>query len=81
MHTVCTYFYYGYDTDQFYPYIFFRIASLALGQSYDCPSASQATLKRVIGSYKFFKNKLTILQQQNKAKQIHVHILWDILMV
>ena len=25
--------------------IFFRVASLALGQSYDCPSASEATLK------------------------------------
>ena len=27
--------------------IFFRIASLALGQSYDCPSASEATLKNM----------------------------------
>ena len=25
--------------------IFFRVSSLALGQSYDCPSASEATLK------------------------------------
>ena len=25
--------------------IYFRVASLALGQSYDCPSASEATLK------------------------------------
>ena len=30
--------------------IFFRVASLALGQSYDCPSASEATLKS-IGKY------------------------------
>ena len=28
-----------------YLLIFFRVASLALGQSYDCPSASEATLK------------------------------------
>ena len=27
--------------------IFFRVASLALGQSYDCPSASEATLKKM----------------------------------
>ena len=26
-------------------HIFFRVTSLALGQSYDCPSASEVTLK------------------------------------
>ena len=30
---------------QFILPIFFRVTSLALGQSYDCPSASEATLK------------------------------------
>ena len=28
-----------------YLHLFFRVVSLALGQSYDCPSASEATLK------------------------------------
>ena len=33
--------------------VFFRVASLALGQSYDCPSASEVTLKKMgrIGQY------------------------------
>ena len=30
-----------------YSTIFFRVASLALGQSYDCPRASEATLKNM----------------------------------
>ena len=28
-----------------FSHISFRVASLALGQSYDCPSASEVTLK------------------------------------
>ena len=33
--------------------IFFRVASLALGQSYDCPSAGEVILKNmgIIGCY------------------------------
>ena len=32
--------------------IFFRVTSLALGQSYDCPSATEVTLKKMgKGSY------------------------------
>ena len=31
----------------FYLPIFFMVVSLALGQSYDCPSACEATLKNV----------------------------------
>ena len=34
----------GFGTGQFLP-ISFGVASLALGQSYDCPSASEKTLK------------------------------------
>ena len=37
------------DTGQYLPK-FFRVASLALGQSYDCPSAREATLKNM-GKY------------------------------
>ena len=39
-------FYYRFVIDSLdLSYIYFRVASLALGQSYDCPSASKATLK------------------------------------
>ena len=40
----CVFFWYG--TCQFKP-VSFRVASLALGQSYDCPSASEAALKNM----------------------------------
>ena len=49
--------------------ISFRVASLALGQSYDCPSASEVTLKDV-GHIDHFKPQ----QKENFA-----NILWDIL--
>ena len=33
--------------------IFFRVASLTLGQSYDCPSVSEGTLKNIVKTYQF----------------------------
>ena len=35
----------------------FRVASLALGQSYDCPSASEVTLKDVAKINKYYTTK------------------------
>ena len=53
----------------------------ALGQSYDSPSASEATLKN-IGKYITQNSyKLIIKTQQNKNAISHEHILWDILCV
>ena len=43
VHTVCTLLCLGFEC---YTH-FFRIPSLALGQSCDCPSANEATLKKV----------------------------------
>ena len=53
--------------------IFFKVASLALGQSYDCPSASEATLKDM--------GKINWYQTHNKTQQNghNVHIPWDVL--
>ena len=48
-------------------HIFFRVASLALGQSYDCPSASEVTLKDVV--------KINRCQLSTN----HVHVCWDVL--
>ena len=53
--------------------ISFRITSLALGQSCDCPSVSGVTLKDMGKHIKWIHKK----PKQNV--QEHVHILWDIL--
>ena len=52
-----------------YSPISFTVASLALGQSYDCPSASEVILKDMgkIGQYK------------TQQSMNHVQISWDIL--
>ena len=49
-----------------YSPIFFRVASLALGQSYDCPSASEATLKSK-GNHNHTQKPMN-----------HMHISWDV---
>ena len=51
----------------------FRVGSLALGQSYDCPSASEATLKDmgIIGMYE------TTAKQNTKS----VYNYWDVLCI
>ena len=75
-HEICTYFYHamscGYQLFQIHMVnlpIFFKVASLALGQSCDCPSAREATLKNM-GKINYYHT------QQNTT---HVHILWDVL--
>ena len=47
--------------------IFFRVASLALGQSYDCPSASEATLKDM-GKTDLYQTK----RNHNKAQTMSI---------
>ena len=58
--------------------ISFKVTTLALGQSYDCPSASEATLKDMgnLPTYIFLKNISVI--KEKKYGQIGVHILWDV---
>ena len=54
--------------------ISFRVISQALGQSYDCPSAREATLKDM--------GQICLDQTTtkcNKAKQNHLYISWNIL--
>ena len=57
---------------------------MALGQSYDCPSASETTLKDM-GKYHYcgstsgdFNKTLITKTNQSETKRNHVHILWDI---
>ena len=45
----------------------FRVASLALGQSYDCPSANEATLKDMGKIYKY-----QTTTKHTKAKALHI---------
>ena len=59
--------------------VLFRVTSLPLGQSYDCPSASEVTRKDM-------DQWITCILQQpdniTKTKQRHTkwrHILWDVL--
>ena len=52
--------------------LFFRVTSLALWQSYILLGASEAALENV-GKY-----MASFHTKQNKAKQIHVYILWNI---
>ena len=58
--------------------ISFGIISLAQGQSFDCASSGEASLKnyRSIGYVNSFRT--TGVPQQNKARQIRVHILYRI---
>ena len=55
--------------------ISFRVASLALGQSYDCPSASEATLKDM-GKIRQYHTAI----KRNKVQNC-VHIIWRILYI
>ena len=41
------------------PMIFFRVTSLSLGQSYDCPSDSEVTLKDIMGNNHPYQMKQT----------------------
>ena len=50
--------------------ISFRITSLALGQSYDCPSASEATLKYMGKQITWFHYTLLISSKHNKPLDI-----------
>ena len=59
--------------------IFFRVALLALGQSYDCPSASEATLTRSHKSMVAKTNKNMWKLFAYFMGYTHLHILWDIL--
>ena len=49
--------------------IFFRVDSLALGQSYDCPSACESALKNIGKHITWNQWALMILPQQNKTQQ------------
>ena len=58
--------------------ISFRVTSLALGQSYDCPSASEVTLKVNISNESKTTDITTTKQSTTKKP---VHVLWGILYV
>ena len=58
--------------------ILFRVALLALGQSYDCPSASEATLTRSHKSMVAKTNKNMWKLFAYFMGYTHLHILWDI---
>ena len=47
--------------------IFFRVTSLALGQSYDCPSASEVTLK--------YMGKITLYQTTTNRNKLQIMCL------
>ena len=55
--------------------IYFRVASLALGQSYDCPSASEVTLK-YMGKVKL--NQTTTKQSRASAIRWEPRVSFDI---
>ena len=59
--------------------ISFRVTSLALGQSYDCPSASEVNLKDMGKLVTWIHKELITERQQNSAQQNQVPISWDIL--
>ena len=52
--------------------IFCRVATLALGQPYGCPSASAVTLQDMITAY--------IMPQQTKQSGDYVYDTWNILL-
>ena len=68
--------------------IFFRVTSLALGQSYDCPSgqsydcpsASEATMENMANKCHDFTLNYNILQQ-GKVRQNLAHYLWNVLYI
>ena len=53
-----------------------RVISLALGQSYDCPSASEASLKNI--GTKITTIPATGSDDITTAKQNRGHVLWDL---
>ena len=79
MQTVCALSWFVMIRYQAIKLICFWLTSLALGQSYDCPSVSEVTQKN-IGKYIIRVNPLKIDYNLNHTKhnQIGVHILWGI---
>ena len=55
----------------FYSLIFFRVTSLALGQSYDCPSVSEVTLKDMVKS----------VGAKSQQGANHVNSSWEVLKI
>ena len=60
-------------------FISFRITSLALGQSYDCPSASEVILKNTGKWTTWIYIALWYNNNTTGSQQNHVHILWNVL--
>ena len=59
--------------------ISFRVTSLALGQSYDCPRASEVIPTSIDNRITWINRELIIWPQQSKAKQNHVHTeTWEL---
>ena len=59
--------------------ISFRVTSLALGQSYDCPRASEVIPTSIDKRITWINRGLIIWPQQSKAKQNHVHTeTWEL---
>ena len=54
--------------------IFFWVTSLVLGQSYDCPSTSEVTLKNM-----GYINHYLITTKYGVTKMDWLHILWNVL--
>ena len=55
--------------------ISFRVASLALGQSYDCPSASEATLKNMFESNVQIKKEIIINLKKPKHNTTYAYLM------
>ena len=55
--------------------ISFRVTSLALGQSHDCPSASEATLKDMGKEITWIHEELAMQPQQDKAQQNREYLM------
>ena len=76
IHMVCHLLYFVVVWYQSILSISIRVNSLALGQSYDCPSASEVTLKNM-GKCMTWIYKHQWLNGHKDAQQNHVHILFD----
>ena len=63
--------------------IFFRVASLALGQSHDCPNASEVTLKNISKSDSFqnYKTQQNVNHMHDPQEVQYLTLrgeLWDV---
>ena len=58
--------------------ISFRVASVALGQAYDCPSASEATLKDMGKRITAIHDKMMVYPKHIKHTETEP-VLWDLL--